>query len=194
MADGDGITGYSLNDVRKLIEDRSLPEDLLEVFDKITDVVIVLSPLAGGLPTSGILWPLLDPKNALIDAAKAAIKQISRSQPRDYLDQASRFAAANTLLTYTAYLDALRHCEPEMGGPLGFAKERRGELASWAAESYARSAAKAEVRNGRGKFPATALVCAVPHPVTPHDPASQPRQRPPDRPRSSSSTTPSASS
>ena len=97
MAEDEAITGVSLNGVRKLIEDKSLPEDILEVFDKASGVVIMLSPFLTGAAFPGVLWPLLEPKDALVDAAKAAIKAINRSQPRDYLDQARRFAAANTL-------------------------------------------------------------------------------------------------
>ena len=98
MAESDGITGLSLNDVRKLIEDRSLPEGFLDAFNLISGAVIALSPLALGL-TGAALWPLLEPKNDLIDAAKTAIRKLTKSQPSDYVDQARRFAAANTLLT-----------------------------------------------------------------------------------------------
>ena len=126
------ITGISLNGVRKLIEDRSLPEDILDIFGKISGVVIALSVLGGGAP-AGILWPLLGPKDALVDAGKAAIKRITRSQPRDYLDQARRFAAANTLLTFTAYFDALRICEPELTAALGLSEEDKRRTVSQAA-------------------------------------------------------------
>jgi hypothetical protein len=105
VAEDDGITGLSLNGVRKLIEDRSLPEDILDAFSLVSGAVIALAPVYLG-PSGAALWPLLEPKNALIDAAKAAIAKLARPQPRDYVDQVRRFAAANTLLTYTAFFDA----------------------------------------------------------------------------------------
>ena len=141
MAEGDGITGLSLKDVRKLIEDKSLPEDILEVFDKLSGVLIALSPFVTGGVFPGVLWPLLEQKDALVDAAKAAIKAINRSRPADYLAQARRFAAANTLLTFTSYFDALRISEPELTAALGLSADERRRIASEAAAQAAKRAA-----------------------------------------------------
>jgi len=113
VGESDGIAGTSLNGVRKLIEDKSIPEEILDALDAISGAVIALSPLVAG-PAGIALWPLLEPKDALVSAAKAAIRKLSKSQPRDYLDQARRFAAANTMLTFTAYFDALNVCLPDL--------------------------------------------------------------------------------
>jgi len=113
VAENDGITGISLNGVRKLIEDKSIPGEILDAFDAISGAVIALSPLVAG-PAGIALWPLLEPKDALVSAAKTAIRRLSKSTPRDYLDQARRFAAANAMLTFTAYFDALNICLPDL--------------------------------------------------------------------------------
>lgn len=173
MTESGGITGMSLNDVRKLIEDKSLPEGILEVFDKLSGLVIALSPLYGGTG-SAILWPLLEPKDALVGAVKAAIKRITRSRPRDYLEQAKRFAAANTLLTFTAYFDALRMCEPELTAALGLSPEDKRRIASQAA-AHAQGTLPLDLDDGSS---ATALIFNVPHPATPHNSANgESRQR-----------------
>lgn len=127
MAENDGITGISLNGVRKLIEDRSLPEEILDAFDAISGAVIALSPLVAG-PAGIALWPLLEAKDALVSAAKTAIRRLSKSKPRDYLDQARRFAVANTMLTFTAYFDALNICRPELTRILDLSEKEKQRL------------------------------------------------------------------
>jgi hypothetical protein len=133
VAEDDGITGLSLNGVRKLIEDRSLPEDILDAFSLVSGAVIALAPVYLG-PSGAALWPLLEPKNALIDAAKAAIAKLARPQPRDYVDQVRRFAAANTLLTYTAFFDALPMCKPDFMRALRLTENEKARIAARAAE------------------------------------------------------------
>ena len=95
--------------------------------------MIALAPLAVG-PAGAALWPLLEPKNALIDAAKAAIVKLTRPQPRDYVDQVRRFAAANTLLTYTAFFDALPMCKPDFMQALRLTESEKARIAARAAE------------------------------------------------------------
>jgi hypothetical protein len=133
VAEDDGITGLSLNGVRKLIEDRSLPEDILDAFSLVSGAVIALAPVYLG-PSGAALWPLLEPKNALIDAAKAAIVKLTRPQPRDYVDQVRRFAAANTLLTYTAFFDALPMCKKDFMQALRLTENEKARIAARAAE------------------------------------------------------------
>ena len=118
------ITGISLNGVRKLIEDRSLPEDILDIFGKLFGLAIVLSLLGGGTP-QGFCGPCLGRRTRSSASARRPSRRLTRSRPSDYLDQAKRFAAANTLLTFTAFFDALLICEPELTAALGLTPRRQ---------------------------------------------------------------------
>lgn len=104
---GEEITGLSLNDVRKLIEDKKLPEQILDNFNLVFGAVIALSPIVAGTAALPLL-AAIEPAGALVDAGKAIIKRLTRPDAVGYIDQATRFAAANTVLTYTAFFDALR--------------------------------------------------------------------------------------
>ena len=99
MADHE--TGISLRDVRKLIEEKPVDDSVLDAVDKLLDVAILLSPVVSGPVVGAALLALIEPKNALVDLARGAIKKFAASRPGDYLDQAERLAAANCLLTYT---------------------------------------------------------------------------------------------
>ena len=136
MAEDDGITGISLNGVRRLIEDKKLPEDLLVAFSALFGAAIALSPIAAG-PAGIALWSLLEPKDALVETAKAAIKKLTKSRPSDYLDQARRLATANTILTYTAFFDALRICQPDFDRALDFSEEKKSGIVKKAAAQVA---------------------------------------------------------
>lgn len=161
MAESDGITGLSLNGVRKLIEDKDLPEDLLDAFNLISGAAIALSPLAFG-PAGAALWPLLEPKNDLIDAAKTAIRKLTKSQPSDYVDQARRFAAANTLLTYTAFFDALSMCKQDYLRELKLTEEEKTRISAQAAGQVLDAPAQSELLSLTG-------IVKAPHPVAAND-------------------------
>jgi hypothetical protein len=107
----ENITSVSIKDVRKLIEDKSVGESVLDAVDKLLGLALVFSPLALG-PAALPLLGLIEPKNELIGTFKDAARRISRSDAEDYLDQASRMAAANTMLTYTAFFEAFRQVWP----------------------------------------------------------------------------------
>jgi hypothetical protein len=110
---GSEITGISLRGVRELLADRQPGEAAFDAVDKLLDVVIALSPLALG-PAALSLWTLFEPKAALMNAAKDVARRFTKAQPRDYLERARNMAAANCLLTYTAYFDALDHRIPDL--------------------------------------------------------------------------------
>ena len=107
----ENITSISLKDVRKLIEDKSIGESVLDAVDKLLGLALVFSPIALG-PAALPLLGLIEPKNELIATFKDAARRISRSDVEDYLDQASRMAAANTMVTYTAFFEAFRQVWP----------------------------------------------------------------------------------
>jgi hypothetical protein len=164
VAEDDGITGISLNGVRKLIEDKKLPEDLLDTFNLITDAVIALSPLALGPVGAALLWPMLEPKHDLVDAAKTAIKKLTKSRPSHYVDQARRFAAANALLTYTAFFDALSLYEPDFIRKLELTEADKARIAAQAAPQ-----ALGLLPEPGSAAPSFMDIVKVPHPVAAND-------------------------
>ena len=107
----ENITSISIKDVRKLIEDKNIGESVFDAVDKLLGLFLVFSPIALG-PAALPLLGLIEPKNELVATFKDAARKISKSDPEDYLDQASRMAAANTMLTYTAFFEAFRHVWP----------------------------------------------------------------------------------
>ena len=107
----ENITSISIKDVRKLIEDKNIGESVFDAVDKLLGLLLVFSPIALG-PAALPLLGLIEPKNELVATFKNAARKISKSDPEDYLDQASRMAAANTMLTYTAFFEAFRHVWP----------------------------------------------------------------------------------
>jgi hypothetical protein len=121
MADR-AITEISLKDVRKLIEDKNIGEDVADTVGTILGVVLALAPVVAG-PVALPLWALIEPKNELIEAVKSAARKISKSKPSDYLDRAERMAAANCLLVYVALFDAIRQRWPFIIQELGLTEE-----------------------------------------------------------------------
>src|ERR1700722_18661859 len=116
------ITEISLNDVRKLIEDKNIGEDVADTVGTILGLVLALAPAIAG-PVALPLWALIEPKNELIEAVKSAARKSSRSKPGDYLDRAERMAAANCLLVYVAFFDAVRQQWPSIARDLGITEE-----------------------------------------------------------------------
>jgi hypothetical protein len=161
VAESDGITGISLNGVRKLIEDKQLPETILDAFSLVSGAVIALAPLAVG-PAGAALWPLLEPKNALIDAGKTAIRKLTRAQPNDYVDQARRFAAANTMLTYTAFFDALSRCKSDFIQGTRLTDEDKIYITALAADQVLGAASQSEASS-------LTDIIKVPYPAAVHD-------------------------
>ena len=103
----DHVTGISLRDVRKLLEEKPISEAPLDAVSRLLDAAILLSPLVAGPAVGATLLVLVEPKNALVGLGRDAIRKFAKPDSGDYMAQATRFAAANCLLTYTAYFDAL---------------------------------------------------------------------------------------
>lgn len=125
------ITGMSLRDVRKLLDDKSPGEKALGALDTALSVIIALSPIGLG-PAAMPLWTLLEPKNELVKGLREITRQFTKSRPRDYLDQARNMAAANCLLTYTAYFDALGERLPGLVRRLKLSAEDKNLVAAGA--------------------------------------------------------------
>jgi hypothetical protein len=170
VADG-GITGMSLRDVRKLIKDENMAESALDVVDDLLGAVIVLSPMVIG-PAALALLPLLEVKDQFVRLGKDAIKAITKSQASDYLDKAKRLAAANCLLTFTAYFDALNQLLPGLMNELGLTDELKRRIAAEGAASPVAEmptarplAGQQEVLRSFQGADLTSQTIAVPHPV-----------------------------
>ena len=164
MADG-GITGISLRGVRKLIDDKRIGESALDAVDDLLGAIIALSPLFGG-PIALPLLALIEPKNELVKITKNAIKAITRSQASDYLDQATRLAAANCLLTFSAYFDALDQLRPALHKETGLDEDDKETIATLAAVT--RSGSPSGPAGNAASFPAADLasrIISMPHPA-----------------------------
>jgi hypothetical protein len=128
------LTGISLSDVRKLIDEKNIGGDVADIVGRLLGLVIAAAPVAGG-PGLLPLWALIEPKNELIEAIKYAARKFSKSKPSEYLDRAERMAAANCLLVYAAYFDALREQRPAVVHDLGMSEEEAKK--AWAAAERA---------------------------------------------------------
>lgn len=166
----DHITAISLRGVRKLIEEKPIDDSVLDAVDKLLDVAILLSPVVAG-PFAMSLLALLEPKNALIKLAKDALKKFARPRPGDYLDQATRLAAANCLLTYTAYFDGLQQRLPSLMKDVKLTDEDKRRIAQGHSDSRpAVDVTQLKHRQQRlpGSSSSTSLadqIISVPHPV-----------------------------
>lgn len=148
------ITEISLNDVRKLIEDKNIGEDVADTVGTILGLVLALAPAVAGhvaLP----LWTLIEPKNEFIEAVKSAARKISRSKPSDYLDRAERMAAANCLLVYVSFFDALRQQWQSVARELGLTEDD-AKKALTDAKDHPRLL---------GDQPVASLAVMIPHPA-----------------------------
>jgi hypothetical protein len=123
------VTGISLRDVRKLLDDKSPGEKIFDAIDSLIGVALALSPV--GLGPGGVaLWALLEPKNELVGTLKQAVKFFTKAKPSDYVEQASNLAAANCLLTYTAFFDALVQRLPDLTKEIRLTDAERSSIAA----------------------------------------------------------------
>jgi hypothetical protein len=110
----DYVTGISLRDVRKLLEEKPVDEAPLDAVSRLLGGAILLSPFLVGHDAALTLITFIEAKNALVELGRDAISKVARPTSGDYQDQATRFAAANCLLTYNAYFDALIQRLPDL--------------------------------------------------------------------------------
>ena len=162
----------SLRDVRKLLDDRSLGEKAFEALGQLSDAVLIFSPAAVG-PAGFALYALLDPKDRLVALCKNVIKAISKSDARDYLDQAENLAAANCLLTFTAYFEALDLYLPELAQALRLTDADKQHIA--AARTTAVSLPDGQARTGDSDGHFVTRMIAVQHPAATPEAAADAR-------------------
>jgi hypothetical protein len=161
----------SLRDVRKLIKDENMAESALDVVDDLLGAVIVLSPMVIG-PAALALLPLLEVKDQFVRLGKDAIKAVTKSQASDYLDKAKRLAAANCLLTFTAYFDAFNQLLPDLMRELELTDDLKRRIAAEGAANPATelpatppAASQHEALRSFEGADLTSQSIAVPHPA-----------------------------
>jgi len=162
------ITEISLNDIRKLINDKNIGEDVADTIGSLLGVVLALSPAVAG-PVALPLWGLIEPKNELIDAFKRAAKKISQSKPSDYLDRAERMAAANCLLVYVAFFGAVRRQWPIAVRELGLTDK---EAEAMLAEASDRAVSPSSVGSSIAEW-----AVSIPHPTDSSSAGTAPEER-----------------
>ena len=166
----DHVTGISLRDVRKLIEEKPVDDSVLNAVDRLLDAAILLSPIVVGHDAVALL-ALVEPKNALVKLARDALTKFAKPQPGDYLDQATRLAAANCLLTYSAYFDALQRRLPRLMKDVKLTEEDKKRIAEGGPDRRPVVDVTQLTRRQReraGSFGSASLadqVISVPHPV-----------------------------
>lgn len=167
----DHVTGISLRDVRKLLEEKPIDDSALDAVDKVLDAAILLSPVVAGPAAAAVLFALIEPKNALVNLGREAIKKFAKPRPDDYLGQATRLAAANCLLTYTAYFDALEHRLPKLMRDVKLTEEEKNRITGGRFDRRPDvdvTQLKLRQRQLPGSFSGESLaeqVISVPHPV-----------------------------
>lgn len=100
-------TEITLREVRTLIEDEVKDSKLLDAFDTVATMVLLLAPVVGG-PSAVPALSLLGPKKEMVSLAKRVAKALARwKKDEDFLARHRRLAAAHCILTYAAYFEAL---------------------------------------------------------------------------------------
>lgn len=122
-------TEISISGVRKLLASESSSSDgILEFLDNLLGAILALSPAIVG-PAALPLLALIEPKNELMKAAKATIRKLSKAEQDNFTDRATRIAAANCLITFTAYFDTLARSFPEIMKDVGLKNYEKTYLA-----------------------------------------------------------------
>lgn len=167
----DYVTGVSLDGVRKLVDDKLLDDSIIDAIDGILSLAVVVSPVVAG-PAALPLLGLLEWKNEAVKLAREAIKKLTKAQPRDYLEQAAKMAAANCLLTYTAYFDALQTHLPGLLESVNLSEAEKNRIIGSNVGKESNRHPLKKLRHGRRheseSFSATDLanqVISMPHPA-----------------------------
>jgi hypothetical protein len=123
------VTSMSLREVRELIEEKNLGQQCMDAVDMVLGLGLsVAGPVRGGTSLP-LPWPTVEAKD-VVDALRAAVRELSKPEPGGnpdkYMERARRLAAANCLLVYTAYYDALRRLWPEITEKAGLSEPKAG--------------------------------------------------------------------
>ena len=133
---GESVTSMSLSEVREFLEEKHPAQECLDAVDTVLGLVLAVAGTAVGAatgPENGLLlWHAIEPKNVVIDALRVGVRKLSARGTAEsdvYLERIRRMAAANCLLVYTAYFDALMRLWPEIVATAGLeAPEAKAEL------------------------------------------------------------------
>ena len=107
------ISEISIRGVHKLLTKGADDSWMLDFVDKLLGAIIVISPIAFGVPALPLLG-LIEPKNEMVRAVKKVAKKLSDPKGSDFSERAERMGAAHCLITYTAFFDTVRTSFPEV--------------------------------------------------------------------------------
>ena len=93
-------------DVRKLIDEKNIGEDVADTVGTILGLVLTLSPIVAGPRRAAAVGADRAEERSPSRPSRARPGRSPKSKPSDYLDRAERMAAANCLLVYVAFFDA----------------------------------------------------------------------------------------
>lgn len=159
----ESITEISFQQVRKLVREELSTDEAMDAIDAVYGAIIAVSPAVLG-PAGLALLPLIGVKNELMKLGKLLVRKLSAS-PNDYLGRSERMAAANCLITFTSFFEALSQKLPKLTEKVALtASERRTQ----AVQASRRLAAQYE-RSGERPGDKTAELgdrpIALPHPA-----------------------------
>jgi hypothetical protein len=162
----ESVSEISFTQVRKLVKDSSATDDIMDAIDAVYGGLIAVSPVVFG-PAALPLLALIDVKNELMKLGKVVVRKLVASED-DYLGRYERMAAANCLITYTSFFEALSRTLPELTEDVELTTSEKWTLALQATRRLA-AQAEGEVRQEKGGPDFTDRAVALPHPAVPPD-------------------------
>ena len=132
---GESVTSMSLIEVREFLEEKHPFRSAWTRWTRCLGLVLAVAGTAvgatTGLENGLVFWHAIEPKNVVIDALRVGVRKLSARGTAEsdvYLERIRRMAAANCLLVYTAYFDALMRLSRGDGTAGLEAPEARAEL------------------------------------------------------------------
>lgn len=99
--------------IKQLVERGTSDGKLITAADHVISLAMWITSVALG-PAGAVVLSWLEPKNQLVDLAKAAARKIAGKRGGDFLERSRRIATAHFLITYSAFFDALNRTVPEL--------------------------------------------------------------------------------
>jgi hypothetical protein len=157
----------TFNDVCNFIKSDS-PE-VLEDMNKLTSLILILSPLvvpppfnAIG-PTVGLLADWLSVKNEVAGIGKRILEKISEKEDNDSLSRLRRMEAAYCLICYTAFFEAIEQLFPELTASANLKATEKVKLSQSAMERI--KAAEGQAAVDLSEVSSLNFRLPLPHPV-----------------------------
>jgi energy-coupling factor transporter ATP-binding protein EcfA2 len=114
----------SFDEIKKLATKDRWDREAIDALDRFLGVAILLTPVVAG-PAGLFALELLQPKDELIKLARVAAQRFVKGKPTDFLARHERLTAAYTLLTYSAFFEALELKLPDLANAVQLTEDER---------------------------------------------------------------------